>query len=820
MFSRRFLHNQREYDDQFSDSDISQKEDEYEDSNREIHSYPIHKADFDDTTILHRVDSIHDDLLSEDQRDPEPQQTSSHASYSEPSDISHHSEDYIESEIESIQRQYHPSPSPLRESPLQPPADFYNLPIHEPPPNIQRRPPVHSLSQIRTVRNTNPSDTSFSSPTPSRRSEVSHRVVTPDMNDITNIPTSGNGSSRSHYKKKIIPSVADGSYENLSSSFHPQIPTSSRRTTRHSYPETHTGEHASGRPLPTPPAIEKEPENTDPQQITPGKLLQYINQISDTIAEKIVMRQDGRKPTEPGANNSLNVTPIRNTHNNDISGIHIPSPHLSVNEFAPDSSFRRRSTNLESNATKPKSTQILESFHDDREDSILKKDYEKDYNELENFLLQLPQGASILRHYYQKQLYTGDVDIQQLNELDKKNSLKRDTSAILQSQNSSIFNNDSDRRDVRSVSLPGNGPNLSNGAMQFGQPFTTYPDENASRKVSVTFADKNQVFPHNPRYNSNESLSSAVFSDKLGHTKRSTQNGIHRKQLLEPINITKRRSKAPSFLSNVTSTPESLNNKTNNMRSPHTPPTIPSSDDTAAFETLLNDLKSQVLSMAEELKSYEEENSSFSEEIDRLRAENAKLKEENSSLEQKNRLFEEDLKETYQKYKETKGNIKPLTRERMPDAHKTRIPEARKAYNRFRLDQIDKLSLIEAHNILKHICLHISTDFPSLELRLGRMVKIVKHVDMYMDFANDIHQILYDKKLDWFIHGDPPVDIKQPPRDPVTGERPWIRGFVHGGPFGEAEQQALFEMVKIVQRLDHEHRKVASQAAISSGAVE
>lgn len=151
------------------------------------------------------------------------------------------------------------------------------------------------------------------------------------------------------------------------------------------------------------------------------------------------------------------------------------------------------------------------------------------------------------------------------------------------------------------------------------------------------------------------------------------------------------------------------------------------------------------MAMADELHTRDVAHTDLLSEISLLRAAKESLEAENQKLTQHVEDLNQDLKDAYLKIDAIKGAAKPLSKDRMPDAHSTRIPESRKIYFRFEMTDVDNIGQTEAQNIIKNVCLQTGTRFSNLEKRLAKLVKAKQNEQVYTNFANGVHRVLYKR---------------------------------------------------------------------------
>lgn len=509
--------------------------------------------------------------------------------------------------------------------------------------------------------------------------------------------------------------------------------------------------------------------------ITKEDFLVCINHMADTIAQKVA-KQDadlGKSPSSernsfegPSRNDSSkwsqNITPIHNnfTFEKHLSGgsTRLPSPHFSMNESLKYKGFRM---------TQP-SPPLSSSNHFSKQGNNNKED---EYIKLENYLLTLPQGAKILRSFYQNTAYNDSVNPENDDESPGKNgvSLKFKIAP-------SITHKLSSEPVLKSTPLP------FKSKIQVKGRSVSMPTESAkyNRKSNVTFAESDHIIPN---------------------SRTQSSSGEPLKSLLPPIQPQVRPNEPSSFpptpISKEKHTGTSIdddesdndNSSTNDddddvtptrYSEPRTPPrdTV-TVEDISKMEGEFRDLQGQLNDMNTELQLRDSKH-------EELLNENITLKQDISKCKEDINRLVKLLDEKSKKIRTLKGTGLPITQDVMPDAKKTKIPEHRKLYNRLEMTKVDKMGLIDAQNTIKNVMLQIGAPLSDLESRLKGMIEVVKGGDLYVKFANDIHVSLYHEEMNLV-------------RDP----------------FGEDQKRCLQTMVTSVQKLDSIARKKVKPPTIT-----
>lgn len=779
---------------------------------------------------------------------------------------------------------------------------------------------IQSLDQIPFVSNTNPSDTSLDSNNISKRHELPDTLSLPNINRLlTNQHYDADPKDVSdyyHYPKYTDKHMND---EN-------QPTDSFEHTQAYEYnmdeedPNEHTSHqepHITKRtqsPLTDKPDYNENFEhprnegyiNSKHQEfsrsnqslITGKELFDYLSQVADAIAEKIVVRQENEQQRHqqrgPSDLESLpfDITPISNSvyHDSrrDRSRAEIPIPYLPVNESISANTARYDKSSFpdkyhyeqnvhdqyteeeEEEEDTENNTDIDET--DAADDANTGMNYEDEFHNLEDYILQIPQGATILKYFYQHKKYDKEVDVQDLvkdvNTDTNGEPLAKSSPAEAAYQEPFIFDKSYTSKVSRTVSLPVRKSNFLMSkraeARSMGSPVrlsSTPSVFSEPRKASVSFAAKTQFIPHRPAYSSNETLSTTTIHEHaepnqflepnriLGRATRSDYFPMRKKfetqssdrtmasrlkTIDNPIGI------GATHLADISTGPHhhdgnytpSPGPDSVSQSSPHTPPTMPSMDDVSDLEVKLRELQTQTMAMADELHTRDVAHTDLLSEISLLRAAKESLEAENQKLTQHVEDLNQDLKDAYLKIDSIKGAAKPLSKDRMPDAHSTRIPETRKIYFRFEMTDVDKLGQTEAQNIIKNVCLQTGTRFSNLEKRLAKLVKAKQNEQVYTNFANDVHRVLYKKDMQCWPkrkhvkQGQTKHAFKENDehyaelrRDYEANDSVDRRRDRNEEPdqVSKKQERCLFEMITVLRRMEKEQRNNVFNALMDNG---
>lgn len=588
------------------------------------------------------------------------------------------------------------------------------------------------------------------------------------------------------------------------------------------------------------------------------------SQVADTIGATLAINQE----TDEIEDNDRDYPSSHGEPAYDSDNQHLyylngePSNSISyfpvdISDSAKNPRFGNRSTSNKAILRKPEhyhsknySGSEPDNETDKVEDEKKKREehFENEYSALEDFLLTFPGGAKVLGSFYRQKASNKCAGIDNISTSMSRTKTENtdkhmyDQGAFHSNPDAMDFKNDSKSSAKGPISLPTrkNQSSVSGcvpiSTISMGSPMPSSSNPGvltAPRKASVSFVPTPQLIPHHPAYSSNESLSGATVSDNYsGHN-----------TLLDPISIPPHSQRSKPFPvskhadtdSTYTNNPAFMNNRSTKPRyddtdnremdstppidhivshsSPHTPPTMHSMDKVSNFEAKFEDIQAQLLEMEKELRTRDEAYSDHVSEISSLKAAKHSLELENQDLVQRVEDLKHELKSLQSLLKKAKGPAKPYSENQMPDSRKTHIPESRKLYTRLELNRIDQLGQIEAQNIIKNVCIQVGSRYSNLEMRLGKLVTVSKKGDIYTNFANDVHRVLYKKDMCWKKQNT------SEPKNTADGNERSMTGANNGNnnrdvgqhieidPFGEPQQKCLYEMVEAMLRLKKSNEK-------------
>lgn len=637
--------------------------------------------------------------------------------------------------------------------------------------NIAHKPSSYrNTAHFLFTSNTNPSDTSLDThavPEKQSLSGASNQVNTNEKSRFRHIPDPNTISDYYHSNKKEY-RHADmehpNTYKNTKGFIHSQntYPNSRTNTNKNTVrnPKLSFGNFSTSAPQQV-----HEPEKSTSSRLFEfalknkklainKSLLNCLDQVADAIAEKVVTKQDG-EITKPGLGHQhVDTLRVRPTGYNDtylsngcneISGAYSPvNPTISekVNTTSFSNQYKAGEPNERANPAKRADTDKSLCLKRRSKKIDRDADFKQSFQDLEDFVLRIPQGATILRYFYQRQKYDKNVDIQDLvKSMDMANLGLVGKGEFLNSERRE--KNGNGPKANRAASLPvckskfsvdehvaldglespvysSPSPSVFTEPMNIGTSFPTCTKSRPFESFHVSESGTNQSVSNTQDFSSykdqltiNDSISEDYVNDTYNNDPQSND-------------VTFVRNTNENVDPNAEDAFPIFNNFVAQDRSYKTQDT-PSTNDVSGLKARLQDLETQLYEMAKELESRDTTQSSLLSQNTLLLNSNTVLEAANKKLSQRVKFLEQEQTQTSLRIRAIKGTSKPLSKDRMPDARSNRIPESHKIYNRLEMAEIDKLGQIEAQNVLKNVCLQVGSRYSTLERRLGTLVKAAKH---------------------------------------------------------------------------------------------
>lgn len=692
------------------------------------------------------VETSYSDLLSQENQISSKslnQYHNLHHQNNKPADIASHQEDTPH------------SPSPLPESPLQPPmpGDFQFPPHSDRHHTISRVGPVHSMSQIRTVPAI-PSDTSLFSPPSHNRDfeqtenpEINHpdqekypydstqesssldnclktnaaqqfESLTPHKEKLT--PNNHHDRNKKHENHKFRKdgSYSDAEYEN--ESFNPHH---SRNVTDASYNVVNSSTPYNQA------SLKQKQKSTNVAQnliigdklssnnndyVTKKDLEVFIHGISDNIAKKIAHPEGSNKNID-SEKSSMYVPPIFSTSRaagpNDESTFQIPSPHLSMSEDVQNRSFTYQKsgpTSYDLTTPSKKSTIGIESY-----------------------LLSFPEGTEIFKSFLEGRppmltLFQSTKSNRNLGDSALNKSSPHAQSTPIK-ENTNVLGVNSSSKAIESDNTP---LRYDQNSLLASIPAKT-PDNNRPfrRASAVTFASTENIIPveenANSYKNNDSQRTSLTEVDQPFFQKR--ENSLNTQQELD-IGLLKEK------IAQLEAENYRLEKKLESTQASLLDEIQRRNNDNNRNNETTKTLKDEVTKLSGTLKSSHEN-----------------MIKQVSHITKKANERGVEVKALKAQVKLLIGTARPLTSQEMPDFKPgAKIPSA--LYERLDMPLIDTLGVIEARNFLKNIVMQTGVNLHRLENKIAGLISCVCMTDMYIQFVNDLNRALFKIPIDANIY--------------------------------------------------------------------
>jgi chromosome segregation ATPase len=184
-------------------------------------------------------------------------------------------------------------------------------------------------------------------------------------------------------------------------------------------------------------------------------------------------------------------------------------------------------------------------------------------------------------------------------------------------------------------------------------------------------------------------------------------------------------------------------------------------EDVKTITSEMHGLSSQIEELMKELRTAEDENQDLNSQIktsslkmdelsrnlngkddltSKLRADIVRL---SSDLEEKSNnhiTFETEIRELKRTLHTTKGDPEDLI---SPE----KFPSLANKYRQLELSEVDLLSQVQAQNIIKNILINLNIPYSQIKQRITDMSQILKNQHVLYDFANQIHNLLYEEQF-------------------------------------------------------------------------
>lgn len=484
--------------------------------------------------------------------------------------------------------------------------------------------------------------------------------------------------------------------------------------------------------------------------------LNCLDQVADAIAEKVVSKQeDERTKPDPG-HQHIDTLRIRPTSYNDAYLSHGCNEMLSLyspvnptlsdnisNSFTTSFSNQCNTGELNKQVNPAKTADTDKKLCLKRRSKTIDRDvnFKQNFQDLEDFVLRIPQGATILRYFYQRQKYDKNVDIQDLvKSMDMANLGLVGKRASLNGESREKKRNVPKVNRAASLPLHKSKFSVDNHVSLNGLETPVYSSSSSTvftepTNIGKSFTTSTKGRPFESYVS--ESGTNPIISDTQDFSSYKYQNTINDNISEDYVNDTYNNDPQSIDVTFVKNTNENVdpnaedafpifNDVVSQRRSYNTHDT-PSTNDVLDLRAKLQSLETQIHAMAKELESRDTVQSNLLSQNSLLLNANNVLEAANQKLSQRVKYLEQEQKQTNLRIKAIKGTSKPLDKDKMPDAHSNRIPESHKIYNRLGMAEIDKLGQIEAQNVVKNVCLQVGSRYSTLETRLGTLVKAAKH---------------------------------------------------------------------------------------------